>query len=421
MKFIKNTKFRSGLTLLAFAAAMASCSSDDDNNITATPPASPVEEPLALTQVFNKFALEDRTEGGDNAATNNPSGIDNGYATIQRTDEDGRYYLNITDFNNVNAPIDRNHPNIEASKFAVFLTTAGASLSAQGNFDEGDLPIYIGTIDANGEVKLRLTPEEVTGNTVTLGGVTVNVRNSADVQLTSEGDVKAQRSTGSRNSWYDWIVLHPFQGENLRPTSYPGIVADLDADHQLDQNITTRYNKFKLEDRTDSDAVANPSGIDNGYASIVSYDDATFIRLNDFANVGELIDFRHPNITASRFAVFVTTAGAGLGVQNGFDEGDRPVYIGELSTNGFNDIELKPATENASGTVSLGANGVAINTNPNIVLENGFIASQMSTGSRATKYDWIVLHPFQGENLRPVSYPSIVADLDGANELEQNQ
>ena len=44
------------------------------------------------------------------------------------------------------------------------------------------------------------------------------------------------------------------------------------------------------------------------------------------------------------------------------------------------------------------------------------IIPQDSTGTRVVAYDWVVLHPFQGGNLRPVGYPSIVADLDAENE-----
>jgi len=405
------TRIKKTITLLGLTAAfLVACSSDDDSIASG----DVGESSVSLTQVFNKFELEDRTDG---EADVNPSGIDNGYVSMLRDGEDGKYYLNFTNFQNIGENIDFSFPDIRASRFAVFLTTAGASLSTQNNFDNGDLPIYIGTIDENGELKLRLTPEEVTGNSVTIGGKTISVRNTSDVMLTSEGDVKMQRSTGSRKAWYDWVVLHPFQGEELRPTIYPSIVADLDADNQLDQNVTLIYNKFALEDRTDGDAEANPSGIKNDYASIVEYNDATYIRLNNFQNIEQSIDRNFPDIEASRFAVFLTTAGASLATQNNFDEGARPVYIGELTTNGFNDLELKPGTGNETGTVEIGANRTEIKTNPSILLENGFISQQTSTGGIGVLYDWIVLHPFQGDDLRPINYPGIVADLDGTNEL----
>ena len=136
-----------------------------------------------------------------------------------------------------------------------------------------------------------------------------------------------QRSTGSRNAWYDWVVLHPFQGDALRPITYPGIVADLDADNQLSQNFEMILNEFTLEDRTEGDGTANASGIDNGTASIVSYDGGTFIRLSDFNNIDDAIDRNYPNIVSPQYAVFLTTAGAGLGAQNAFGTGDEPCLL----------------------------------------------------------------------------------------------
>ena len=430
------------LPLLVIAAMGVSCSSDDDTILDApddlvdtpetpeTPETAevPVDETPAiadLEMVFNRFLLEDRTEGGD-TASESISGIDNGYAQMLRDEEDGMHYIGLTDFANVGEPIDRNFPNIEASRFAVFLTTAGAGLATQNGFDAGDLPIYIGELETNGENVIRLIPAEGNGGTITLGGVDVNTRATEDITLTSTGDIAPQRSTGSRNAWYDWVVLHPFQGDVLRPITYPGIVADLDADRQLSQNFEMTFNEFTLEDRTEggTDSGISISGIDNGTASIVSYDDQTFIRLSDFNNIDQGIDRNPTGIISTEYAVFLTTAGAGLGTQNTYGPGDEPVYIGTLSSNGFLDMALTPATENAEGSVTFpGANGdITVNTNANIQVDaNGFITEQLSTGDRGVFYDWIVLHPFQGDVLRPISYPGIVADLDGANELVQNQ
>jgi len=428
------------ISTLAILTLLASCSDDDDtvipNDDDDIEIVDPTEEdptegdtPIEgddtpaiadLEMVFNRFLLEDRTEGGD-TASESISGIDNSYAQMLREEEDGRHYIGLTNFANVEEPIDRNFPNIEASRFAVFLTIAGAGLGTQNGFDAGDLPIYIGELETNGESVIRLIPAEGNGGTITIGGIDVNTRATEDITLTSTGDIMPQRSTGSRNSWYDWVVLHPFQGDALRPITYPGIVADLDADRQLSQNFEMIFNEFTLEDRTEGDGTVSASGIDNGTASIVSYDGGTFIRLSDFNNIDDAIDRNYPNIVSPQYAVFLTTAGAGLGAQNAFDTGDLPVYIGTLSANGFQDIELTPSINNENGSVTLGANQITINTNPNIEVDaDGFITEQTSTGSRAILYDWIVLHPFEGENLRPITYPGIVADLDGANELPQN-
>lgn len=414
--------------LLTLPLLIASCSSDDDavttndeivteEEVVVTPPVDPIvdengPEIADLNLVFNKYKLEDRTEGD---ALLNASGIDNGYGQMLTNDASDEYYIGLTDFNNIDEPIDRNHPNIIASQFAVFLTTAGASLDAQSAFDEGDRPIYIGTLINNGENVIELIPAAENGGDIVIGGVTISTNTTFTTN--SGGYIIPQRSTGSRNSWYDWVVLHPFEGDNLRPISYPGIVADLDADHQLEQNFEQTYNTFALEDRTDSDAVANPSGIDNSDALIVSYDGASYLRLSDFNNIDGIIDFMYPNITASQFAVFLTTGSAPLNTQNGYDAGDQPVYLGTVDANGFQDLALKPFSGNENGSVQLGANGISINTNSNIAVNaDGDIIPQDSTGARAVAYDWIVLHPFQGENLRPVGYPSIVADLDAENE-----
>ena len=431
----KIKEVRKYASIFAAITVLASCSSDDDSITEETPidipnddaeVILPVEGNPAiadLEMVFNRFLLEDRTDS-DGAV--NPSGINNGYAQMLRASEDGEHYIGFTDFNNVDEVIDFQHPTITASRFALFLTTVGAGLGVQNGFDEGDLPIYIGELEMNGESVVRLIPAEGNGGEINVGGVTINTRNTADILLTATGDIAPQRSTGSRNSWYDWVVLHPFQGDNLRPVGYPSIVADLDADHQLPQNFEMTFNEFTLEDRTEggTESGVSISGIDNGTASIVSYDDQTFIRLSDFNNIDQGIDRNPRGIISTEYAVFLTTAGAGLGAQNDFDAGDLPVYIGTLSSNGFLDIALTPAAENADGSVTFtGANGdITVNTNANMQVDaNGFITEQLLTGDSGVFYDWIVLHPFQGEVLRPITYPGIVADLDGANELAQNQ
>ena len=405
----------SKLSFLAATLLISSCSSDDNtiNNIVDDETPDPQEETITiadLNQVFNKYKLEDRT---DSDAIANPSGVNNGYATMLTNANKDEYYVGLTDFNNIEQAIDLNNPSIIASQFAVFLTTSGSDLNTQNGFDEGDRPVYIGTLVTNGENVIKLIPATENGGSVIIGGQTIETNPTSALTLNSDGFIVPQKSTGSRNTWYDWLVLHPFEGDNLRPISYAGIVADLDADHQLEQNFELTYNAFNLEDRTDGDGVTNPSGIDNSYASIVSYDDANYLRLTDFNNIEASIDLNYPAIEASSFAIFLTTAGAALNTQNGYDVGDRPVYLGTLEVNGFQDIALKPYAGNETGAVSIGANETNINTNPNIqVNDSGDIIPQTSTGSRALAYDWIVLHPLEGDNLRPIGYPGVVADLN---------
>lgn len=411
----KTTKPFNTLFFLATTLLIMSCS-NDDNGIDTSPDnatTEPTEEVITITElngVFNKYALEDRT---DSDAASNPSGIDNGYARMLTNDDKDAYYIGLTDFNNVEEAIDLNNPSIIASQFAVFLTTSGSDLSTQSGFDQGDRPIYIGTLVTNGENVIELIPSADNGGSVVIGGRTIETNLTSSLTLNSDGFIVPQKSTGSRDTWYDWVVLHPFEGDDLRPIGYAGIVADFDADHQLEQNFELTYNVFNLEDRTDSDGTTNPSGIDNSYASIVSYDDANYLRLTDFNNIEESIDLNYPAIVASRFAIFLTTAGAALNTQNAYDEGDRPVYLGTLEVNGFQDIALKPYAGNETGAVSIGANETNINTNPNIeVNDQGDIIPQTSTGSRAIAYDWIVLHPLEGDDLRPIGYPGVVADLN---------
>ena len=418
----KKSIMRLGISAFFSAALLlTSCSNDDD----AIDTNSGTEEVTiaGLNLVWNKYKLEDRT---DKDGAVNPSGVDNGYAKMLMNDDATKFYLGLTNFDNIDKVIDVQHPNVTASKFAVFLTTAGAGLGAQNDFNEGDRPIYIGELTMNGENVIALKPHS-TGGDLTIGGQSIKTRLTSSVTLTKEGFVTKQKSLNS-DKWYDWVVLHPFEGENLRPITYPGIVADLDATNDLDQNIKIAdlnkvWNKFKLEDRTDGKADENPTGIDNGYAKMLMNDDASrfYFGFTGFNNVGKAIDLMNPNIEASRFAVFLTTAGAGLGAQNGFDEGDRPIYIGTLTKNGEGVMSLKPHA--TGGKLTIG--GQEIYTRPTsgvTVTADGFVnVKTKSTGSKNTYYDWVVLHPYQGDNLRPISYPGIVADLDAAGDLDQNK
>jgi len=411
---MRDNFFKSIIVLItSFGLLMLSSCRDDESAQPINPGGSRVIEEDPLVTVFNSFRLEDRTEGGIDASIS-ISGNRNGTVQILRDAED--YFLDFSGFSNIEESIDRDS-SIIASRFAVFLATSGTELGAQNSFDARDQPIYIGTLETNGASRMELKPASNNGGEVILGGVTINT--NGDIELSGSGFIIEQRSRGSRNEWYDWVILHPFEGENLRPITYPGIVADLDADHRLEQNFNLIYNTSDLLDQTDEESSdINPSNINNGMASLVSYKNQSFIRLSNFMNINEVIDRDHPNVIASQFAVFLAVSGFDLDDQNSFDEGDRPVYIGILEENGFQDIPLISDPENDSGLVTLGDNNIVINTNENIRLDvNGFIVQQKSTGGRELTYDWIILHPFEGGDLRPISYPGIVANLNAAGEL----
>lgn len=408
---INNNFLRFTVLIISCGLLTLSCGGDDSSepiNLV-----SPPEEEVALEQVFNNFVLEDRTEGGVDASMS-ISMINNGSVQMLRDSLEGNYFLNFSGFMNIGAAIDRS-PDIIASRFAVFLATSGAELATQNSFETGDQPVYIGNLETNESSRMALIPAENAGGLI--GGITVNT--NANIALTGQGSVREQQSTGVRNAMYDWVILHPFEGENLRPITYPGIVANLDGAHQLEQNFVSILNAVTLQDRTEGGA--NPensvSNINNGSASVISYDNQTFIRFSDFMNINEPIDRDNPNIIASRFAVFLAISGEELETQNSFDEGDQPVYIGNIEANGFQDMLFTPSSENVNGEVILGSNNITINSNENINLDaNNFIIQQQSSGNRNLAYSWIILHPFEGEDLRPISYPGIVANLSAESE-----
>jgi hypothetical protein len=37
--------------------------------------------------------------------------------------------------------------------------------------------------------------------------------------------------------WYDWVILHAYEGDTLIPAEYPGFVIDFDAESENTNNI----------------------------------------------------------------------------------------------------------------------------------------------------------------------------------------
>lgn len=190
---------------------------------------------LPRKQIWNAFEIEDRTalDLDPNSATTT-----NGYARLITNQDQGRtrFWVNLTDFQNVDQPIVRANGGITATSFAVFLTVAGANLQTQGGFDVSERPVFVGILDENGAQYVPLTPgEQADLDAVNGRGISFNL-NTDGLQLNSDGYIIPQRATGGNNRWYDWVVLMPIDASGVRPISYPGFAADLDADDQLSQN-----------------------------------------------------------------------------------------------------------------------------------------------------------------------------------------
>ncbi len=185
-------------------------------------------------QVWNSFLLEDRTTA-DNATYRSGN---NGSARIITNADQGRtrYWLNLTDFQNIGQAIARGSGSIVADSFAIFMATAGAGLNTQNGFDEGDQPVYVGTLVSNGAQYIPMLVSAARPDNVTLGANNIVVNTNSGVSLDDNNYMIPQRSTGSRGLWYDWVILHPYEDANLRPITYPGIVADLDRDNELADN-----------------------------------------------------------------------------------------------------------------------------------------------------------------------------------------
>ena len=118
----------------------------------------------------------------------------------------------------------------------MFLTVAGADLNTQGGFDESERPVFIGVLEDNGAQCVPLLEGDVADLDAVNGrGIEFNLNNGG-VSLNEDGYITPQRATGGSNRWYDWVVLMPIDADGVRPISYAGFAADLDATNELAQN-----------------------------------------------------------------------------------------------------------------------------------------------------------------------------------------
>ena len=190
---------------------------------------------LPRLQIWNEFEIEDRTAQDQDATSVTAT---NGYARLITNEDQGRsrFWINLTDFQGVDQPIERGNGNITATSFAVFLTVAGADLNTQGGFDESERPVFIGILEENGAQYVPLLEGDVANLDAVNGrGIEFNLNNGG-VNLNEDGYITPQRATGGSNRWYDWVVLMPIDADGVRPTSYAGFAADLDATNELAQN-----------------------------------------------------------------------------------------------------------------------------------------------------------------------------------------
>ena len=190
---------------------------------------------LPRLQIWNEFEIEDRTAQDQDL---NSVTATNGYARLITNEDQGRsrFWINLTDFQNVGEPIVRANGGITATSFAVFLTVAGADLATQGAFDQSERPVFVGILDTNGAQYIPLLEGDVADLEAVNGrGLNLNLNNGG-VNLNADGYITPQRATGGSNRWYDWVVLMPIDATGVRPIGYPGFAADLDSTNDLAQN-----------------------------------------------------------------------------------------------------------------------------------------------------------------------------------------
>ena len=260
MNYFKSFKLKPLITGVCLPLLFLSCNEDDDDNVT---PSSDTGGSNATVQIWNKFQLEDRTAANAGGAPTTT----NGYAYMSANSENNKFYLKLNDFQNIGQAIALmpNGATLTADSFAIFITTAGAGLTTQNAYDEGDQPVHIGTLTSNGaqEIPLLVTNKP---DAITLGGQTINT--NQNVATNAGGYMTPQTSTGSRAIAYDWIVLHPYVGGVLRPTTYPGIVADLDKANDLGQNASPKARFTKVYPANDRVTIKN---FGNGDLDISDY------------------------------------------------------------------------------------------------------------------------------------------------------
>ena len=191
---------------------------------------------LPRRQIWNSFQIEDRTDTSIEVTATN------GYARLITNEDQGRtrFWVNLTDFQNVGQTIVRGAGGITATSFAVFLTVAGAPLATQNGFDVSEQPVFIGILDTNGAQYIPLLEGDVADLDANNGrGITFNLNNGG-VTLNEGGYIVPQQATGGLNRWYDWVYLMPIDAGGVRPIGYAGLVADLDQGNDLSQNQRVR-------------------------------------------------------------------------------------------------------------------------------------------------------------------------------------
>ena len=339
------------------------------------------ELPEGFTEnIWNSFDIEDRR------SNTNPGDIGVGNAQLVR-DENKHFFVELSSFN-TSDPDD--------TEYYVFSTVAGAALDTQNGFAEDERPRMIMDIDGTAPF------------TVTKGD------DQMFIPLTTPP------GPASSGRMFDWVVLYPAGTTDF---SAPGIVADLDAGNLLPR--LQIWNSFEIEDRTFQGVDASSVTTINGSARLITNEDQGrsrfWINLTDFQGVDQPIARGNGNITATSFAVFLTVAGADLNTQGGFDESERPVFIGVLEDNGAQYVPLLEG--DVADLDAVNGRGIEFNLNNGGVSlnEDGYITPQRATGGSNRWYDWVVLMPIDADGVRPISYAGFAADLDATNELAQNQ
>ncbi|MCC1483449.1 hypothetical protein [Winogradskyella immobilis] len=343
------------------------------------PPAQSTAPFGFVEDIWNNFDIEDRR------VNRNPGDIGVGDAVLIR-DENNHFFYELSSFNTSDSA---------GTEYYVYTTVAGASLDTQNGFAEDERPRQVMNLEGTAPF------------TITNDGGTIFIP-----LTTPPGPAASGRM-------FDWIVIYPATGAD---TSMPGIVADLDASDLMPRKQI--WNVFDLEDRTALDQ-GIAATTNNGTARLITNQDQGrtqyWIELDGFQNVNQPIVRGNGNIVAERFAVFAAVAGAGLGVQGGFDASERPVFIGFVDANGDQYVPLLEGdvadleAENGRGIqFNLNNGGVALN-------DGGYVIPQRATGGNNRWYDWVILHPIDANGLRPITYPSFAADLDADDELSQNQ
>lgn len=331
----------------------------------------------AQTMVWNSFRIEDRRTNTD------PGDIGIGELSLVK-DDNSHYFYRLSSFN----------LGADGSEWNVWQTVSGTAMNTQNAFDASERPIALGKITKSTE--------------------TIYVKLSGFPGRASAGDKR----------WRDWVVIMPTTGGDA---SKPGIVADLDFNSSMPRKLL--WNQWRIEDRTSGKSGADPEARKgaNGYAQLITNEDNSkyWLHFSNFQNIGQAVSLKpggSGTITATKFAVFVGIGGAALNTQNSNADGDKVVYIGDLTKNGEQYLSLKvDGTIDATKTFTGAAGDIVINQNTAISRNSGNYIVPQKAATAGKWYDWIVLHPYEdnggNEVLRPIGYAGLVIDLDAQNEL----